>query len=70
MANIRFRIVRRACLSVLAVGAFVAGFSASAVSTTCSSRCEQRFQACLSNGFLPPATCERNYEGCMDVCYV
>lgn len=70
MANIRFKIVRRACLSVLAVGAFVAGFSASAGSTTCSSRCEQRFQACLSNGMLSPDACERNYVGCLSICYI
>jgi hypothetical protein len=58
----------------LVVSAFVAGFAVSArdLSPTswynlCVSRCEQRYQACITNGTLSPAVCESNYQGCMAV---
>jgi hypothetical protein len=59
----------------LAVSAFAAGFAVSARDVSiqswydlCVSRCEQRYQACISSGNLAPAICESNRQGCLAVC--
>lgn len=75
MAAFRFPRIKPLLTVGFALCAFLAGSAVSAGDVgirggyeQCVSRCEQRYQACIANGTLPPAVCESNRLGCLAVC--